>query len=184
MGHVDPDSLPQMLAPLAELRARLGVYAILGNHDYGLPGLDCTALLQQIFRQCHVRVLRNECVLLDGRLHLIGLDELWDGHVDVRRAFGDCADSDARTRIVLGHNPDLMAHITQKAALFIFGHTHGGQVNLPFLTRRIVPIDGALYRGEHQLPQGRVYISNGCGETTTPTRLGSQVEIVSITVHC
>ncbi len=184
VGHIDPRDLAQLLAPLADLRARLGVYAVLGNHDYGLPGPDCAAALQRVFRRYNVRLLRNECVPLDGRLRLVGLDELWDGHADIRRAFGECPDGDETRRIVLGHNPDLMMHISQRAALFLFGHTHGGQIRLPFLTRRIVPIDGPLYRGEHHLPQGRVYITNGCGETTTPTRLGSQVEIVAITVYC
>ena len=86
-------------------------------------------------------------------------------------------------RIVLGHNPDLMSDIAERADLFIFGHTHGGQINLPVITRYIVPVDGKYYRGQYPLPQGLVYVSSGCGETTTPTRLGTQVEIVSVTLY-
>jgi predicted MPP superfamily phosphohydrolase len=183
VGHVDAEVIPAMLAPLADLRARLGVFAVLGNHDYGLPGVDYSELLETLFKQLHVRVLHNENVTLDDRLELVGIDELWEGYADVKRAFAGAQCAHGQRRIVLGHNPDLMRQIAEPADLFIFGHTHGGQINLPFITPHIVPVDGKLYRGEYPLPQGLVYVSSGCGETTTPTRLGTQVEVVSITIH-
>ena len=183
VGHVDAEVIPGMLAPLADLRARLGVFAVLGNHDYGLPGIDHSALLETIFRQMNIRLLRNENLTLEGRLEIVGIDELWEGYADVKRSFAGAECAPGMRRIVLGHNPDLMRQITEPADLFIFGHTHGGQIHLPFLTRYIVPVDGDLYRGEYHLPQGLAYVSSGCGETTTPTRLGTQVEIVSVTVQ-
>ena len=130
-----------------------------------------------------VRLLRDECVTLDGRLQLIGIDELWSHRADIPAAFGACGDRNL-PRVVLGHNPDLMAHITQNAELFLFGHTHGGQIYIPGLMKQIVPVEGALYRGEYRLPQGLVYVSNGCGETTTPTRFGTRVEVVAVTLYC
>ena len=181
VGHLEAAAIPAMLEPLRDLRARLGVFAVLGNHDYGLPGEDHSALLQSLLKQYNVRLLRNECVMVSDRLQLVGIDELWDGHSDAPRAFADTDPAAPRT-VVLGHNPDLMMQITQRADLFIFGHTHGGQVHLPYLARFIVPIRGSLYRGEHHLPQGLVYVSSGCGETTTPTRLFTQVEIVAMNV--
>jgi predicted MPP superfamily phosphohydrolase len=183
VGHVDAERIPAMLAPLAGLRARLGVFAVLGNHDYGLPGIDYSELLETLFQQFNVRLLHNENVTLDGRLEIVGIDELWENYADVKRAFMGAKCAPGMRRIVLGHNPDLMRKIAEPADLFIFGHTHGGQINLPVITRYIVPVDGELYRGEYHLPQGLVYVSSGCGETTTPTRLGTQVEIVSITLQ-
>jgi predicted MPP superfamily phosphohydrolase len=201
VGHLDQHVLADLLAPLAELQAPLGVYAVLGNHDYGLPGSDHAPELIVLLRRLNVRLLRNECVMLDGRVRLIGVDDLWAELDNVDAAFNAGAEAGAvhgsasamdasasavhaasRT-IVLGHNPDLMAGIQHCADLFLFGHTHGGQIYFPFLSRFIVPVDGDLYRGLHQLPQGMVYITNGCGETTTPTRLGARPEVVVVTVN-
>ena len=179
---------PDMLAPLGELRARLGVFAIFGNHDYGMPGHDQTAMLQETFKRLNIRLLRNECLMLDEHTQLVGIDEYWGGYYDLEQAFGSCVpaaevNGSAPCRIVLGHNPDLMTKISEPADLFLFGHSHGGQIHLPFVTRFAVPVDGDLYRGEHTVAQGRVYISNGCGETSTPTRFGTPVEIVLITIQ-
>ena len=187
VGHLDQHLLADLLEPLCQLQAPLGVYAVLGNHDYGLPGPDHTPELMSLLRRLNVRLLRNECVTLAGRLQLIGLDELWANLDDADAAFGACepaGDSQElpARRIVLGHNPDLMSKINQCADLFLFGHTHGGQIYIPFLTRYIVPVAGDLYRGLHELPQGKVYVTTGCGETTTPTRLGATPEVVVITV--
>ena len=193
VGHVDSRLIPGMLAPLADLRAPLGVFAVLGNHDYGLPGVNQSELLQGLFRQTGIRLLRNENVRVAGRLELVGIDELWEGCSDVPRAFAGTHPERASQeptsheqplrRVVLGHNPDLMAHIDRKADLFLFGHTHGGQIYIPFITRFIVPVENGRFRGTYHLPQGLLYISYGCGETTTPTRLGTRPEIVSIIVR-
>jgi len=183
VSNVDPTLIPGMLAPIKQIKSRLGVYAVLGNHDCGLPGLDFSAQLEAIFKDMNVRLLRNECLTLDGRVQLVGIDELWTHNADVEGAFGACGNV-SLPRVVLGHNPDLMTHITQHAELFIFGHTHGGQVYLPGLMKYIVPVESIYYRGEYKLPQGLVYVSNGCGETTTPTRLGAQVEVVAVTLYC
>lgn len=187
VGHLDHHILADLLEPLCQLQAPLGVYAVLGNHDYGLPGPDRTPELMSLLRRLNVRLLRNECVTLAGRLQLIGLDELWADLDDADAAFGACepaGDSQElpSRRIVLGHNPDLMSKMNQCADLFLFGHTHGGQIYIPFLTRYIVPVAGDLYRGLHELPQGKVYVTTGCGETTTPTRLGAVPEVVVVTV--
>lgn len=183
VSYVDPALVPEMLAPLNQLKARLSVYAVFGNHDYGLPGRDHTAELAEILAAANVRLLSNECVTLDGRIQVIGIDELWSNRFDVASAFGACEGVEL-PRVVLGHNPDLMMKITQQADLFLFGHTHGGQILVPGLMKHFVPIEGPIYRGEHRLPQGLVYISNGCGESSTPTRLGAEVEVVAITYYC
>ncbi len=188
VGHVDAEVIPGMLAPLADLRAPLGVFAVLGNHDYGLPGVDHSALLQGLFRRMGIRLLRNENLRLADRLELIGIDELWEDYADVPRAFAGTQRElphrePAQRRIVLGHDPDLMAQIDRKADLFLFGHTHGGQIYIPYFSRFIVPVQHGLFRGEYHLPQGLVYVSYGCGETTTPTRLGTRPEIVCVDVR-
>ncbi|MGQ9905003.1 MAG: metallophosphoesterase [Anaerolineae bacterium] len=181
VGHLDGHTrhtLDQLLHPLRNLRARLGVFAVFGNHDYGLPGPDVTPELEPLLAGYGIRVLRNECAPLGARHQLVAVDELWADRDNVARAFGHADPS--RTTVFLGHNPDVMAKVKpdQCATIFLFGHTHAGQIYLPFLPGFGVPVKTDLYRGLRCLPQGIVYVSSGCGESETPIRLGTSPEIV------
>ena len=178
VGHLDGHTLDELFHPLRNLRARLGVFAVFGNHDYGLPGPDMTPELEPLLAGYGIRALKNECIPLGDRHQLVAVDELWADRDNVARAFAH-ADS-SRTTIFLGHNPDIMAKVKldQRAAIFLFGHTHAGQIYLPFLPGFGVPVKTNLYRGLRQLPQGLVYVSSGCGESETPIRLGTSPEIV------
>jgi predicted MPP superfamily phosphohydrolase len=178
IDDLDGQALPDLLHPLRDLRAPLGVWAILGNHDYGLPGENKAAELEALLPRYGIRVLKNERVALGEHTQLVALGELWAGVDDVEKAFA--GRDPARRAIVLGHNPDLMGKIDQPAAVFLFGHTHAGQIYLPFLPGLGVPVKSTLYRGLHRLPQGPVYVSSGVGESTTPTRLGTRPEIVVV----
>jgi hypothetical protein len=172
------------------LRATHGAYAVLGNHDYGIPGPDHSAALFKLLPELGVRVLRNNGVRICPGVTLIGLDELWGPGVDFARACVNVADADdARyaegdVTLVLGHNPDAIDVIDVSEVrdpartMFLFGHTHHGQIRVPFLPGAAIPIEGKLYRGAYQLLQGGVYVSSGVGENTTPTRLGTAPEIV------
>lgn len=178
VGHLDGHTLDDLFHPLRNLRARLGVFAVLGNHDYGLPGPDVTPELEPLLAGYGIRVLRNECAPLGARHQLVAVDELWADRDNVARAFGHA--DPLRTTIFLGHNPDVMTKVKpdQCAAVFLFGHTHAGQIYLPFLPGFGVPVKTDLYRGLRYLPQGAVYVSSGCGESETPIRLGTSPEIV------
>jgi predicted MPP superfamily phosphohydrolase len=69
-----------------------------------------------------------------------------------------------------------------KHTLFLFGHTHHGQIHLPFAPSVAIPTDSDFYRGVYRLKQGTIYVSSGTGETTTPTRLNAPPEIVVIEI--
>jgi hypothetical protein len=187
-GRVDGLSLRAMFAPLSELRATHGVYAVLGNHDYGIPGPDMSPKLFDLLPTLNVRVLRNEGVCVAPGLRLLGLDELWAHGSDFESAIAQCADATGVT-LVLGHNPDALDLIAPESVaapqrtLFLFGHTHGGQIRVPFFPGAAIPIVGDLYRGEYRRPQGAVYVSCGTGENTSPTRLGTTPEIVVFDVE-
>ncbi len=178
VGHLDGHDLDELIHPLRNLRAPLGVFAVLGNHDYGLPGPNMTPDLEPLLASYGIRVLKNECVALGARHQLVGVDELWADRDNVARAFAHA--DPVRTTIFLGHNPDVMTKVKpeQCAAVFLFGHTHAGQIYLPFLPGFGVPVKTTLYRGLHHLPQGAVYVSSGVGESETPIRLNTWPEIV------
>jgi predicted MPP superfamily phosphohydrolase len=186
VGKTDRRELKDLLAPLAQLRAPLGVFGVFGNHDHGIPGPDHAAELAELLPSLGVRVLRNECVHLRDHTQLIGVEEIWTRRDDLQGALAQCADPAERT-LILGHNPDLLLRIDAEhpalspdRTLFLFGHTHQGQIYLPFAPGLAIPIKSDYYRGIYRTPYGAAYVSSGVGETTTPTRLNAAPEIVVI----
>lgn len=178
-----------LLAPLRQLRAPLGVFAVLGNHDCGLHGPDHSDVLIELLPRLGVRVLRNECVQV-GALRVIGVDELWAERDDFAAALKQCAPTPAAERtLVFCHNPDLMVlieHLHPELRgsdwVFLFGHTHHGQIHVPLLTRLGLPVSSHYYRGLYRTPFGAVYVSAGVGEHTTAARLNAPPEIVVVTL--
>ncbi|MCX7938025.1 MAG: metallophosphoesterase [Thermoflexales bacterium] len=189
VGDVEPALLQSMLEPLRYLRAPLGVFAVLGNHDCGMPGTDYSETLLTLLPRLDVRVLRNECVQLSA-LHVIGVDELWAERDDFVAAIAHCAAHQPAERVlVFCHNPDLMlliehGHPELRGSdwVFLFGHTHHGQIHLPLLTRLGLPVASPYYRGLYRTPFGAVYVSAGVGEHTTPTRFNAPPEIALVTL--
>ncbi len=184
VGMTDCCDLFELFAPLRALRAPKGVFAVLGNHDYGLPGPDHSDELLRLLPQMGIRVLRNECVSVGGRLSVVGVDELWAELDDLSGALRGCSHADAPL-VVLGHNPDLLLKLEAQPnwkwrapLLFLFGHTHHGQIYLPAIWRLTTPIQSRYCRGLYRLPFGAAYVSSGLGENTTPTRLNTTPEIV------
>lgn len=185
VGRTECCHLAELLEPLCELRAPHGAYGVLGNHDHGMPGPDHSEELARLLPALGVRLMRNECAHIDG-LRIIGVEEIWTERDDLRGALERCADAAART-VVLGHNPDLLLRIDAAHpalhpdhTLFLFGHTHQGQIHIPFLPGLAVPIESNYYRGIFRTPYGAAYVSSGVGENTTPTRLNTRPEIVVI----
>ncbi len=184
VGKVEGFELKTMLAPLSQLKPRAGTFAVLGNHDYGLPDTDHSQALIQLLNGMNIRVIHNECVVLSDDLRLLGVDEIWTERDDLAGALARC-ESCARRTLVLGHNPDLIlrlgedhAELKQHGAFFLFGHTHHGQIHLPFAPGLAVPIKSEYYRGLYRIPYGAMYVSAGTGESGTPTRLNTWPEIV------
>ena len=187
-GAIDAERL---LAPLAKLRAPLGVFAVLGNHDVGLPGRDRRPILDPLLPALGIRVLTNELVALSrpdapgGPTWIAGMGELWLHEFrfhELRATYSVTTNPGAL--IVLGHNPDAMHEVApaDTADLFLFGHTHAGQIHLPFWPGFGIPSRGPWYRGEHELPQGRIYVTSGIGETSSSCRLGTTCEVVVVKI--
>jgi predicted MPP superfamily phosphohydrolase len=137
---------------VSELKARLGIYAVLGNHDhYDYGGLETFAaligrsffakrknrvdLLKKALADVGCRVLTNESLVLErgrDRIAVIGLDDPVTGHADGERAFAN-VDS-APLRILLAHSIDVLRKLGgRRVDLALGGHTHGGQFSIPFL---------------------------------------------------
>jgi predicted MPP superfamily phosphohydrolase len=162
----------QLTSLLSKLRAPLGVFAVLGNHDWAVfqrgrqPGSPMVAdRLERALNQTGIRVLRNERHVLaagGARLQLVGLDELWSGHCDPEAAFRD-ADPTLPT-VVLVHNPDAIDLLADRPGDWVLcGHTHGGQVRLPFYGAVVLPTEHHYDAGRFQVAGRRLYVNRGLG---------------------
>ncbi len=177
------EDLGAFLLPLAELRARHGVFFVTGNHEY-FSGAD--AWIAHL-RSLGVTVLRNQHVTLerDGHhLDIAGIDDptghnFAPGHgSDLPRALA--GRDKARPVILLAHQPkgaDLAAE--HGVALQISGHTHGGQM-FPF--NFLVSLQQPFVAGLHRLGDMSIYVSTGTGYWGPPMRLGVPAEITAITL--
>jgi predicted MPP superfamily phosphohydrolase len=187
LGGDYPHRGAQFIAPcieeLSDLRAPLGVYGILGNHDHYDAGQPfVTAAL----KDAGIRELTNRGTWVEakgGRFWLCGVDDFWRGTQNLPDALAGTTTSDPV--ILLSHNPDYVEEIHDpRVGLVLSGHTHGGQVDIPFIGAPIVPsLYGQKYtHGLVQGPTTKVFVTRGIGTITPPVRFLCRPEIVVATL--
>lgn len=165
---------------LGALEAPLGVFAVPGNHDYFGDGEPLFARL----RARGVTVLRNEHVVVarDGaELVVAGVDDVWTRRADVERTMRGVGGR--HPAIVLAHDPKLFPALAARGAdVVLSGHTHWGQVALPFVPTRVNlgQIAYRLHAGEHREGDATLVISPGLGTTGPPLRFGAPPEITVV----
>jgi predicted MPP superfamily phosphohydrolase len=169
-GRVDP---PTIARELAELRAPLGTFAVLGNHDWKQAG----DRMRTALRDVGLTVLENRTVKA-GDVHIAGLADLRMRRPDLPGTLAQ-APRDAPV-ILLAHDPDIFPFVPVRVALTVSGHTHGGQVAIPMLRRPAIPSDyGERYARGHVVEDGRhLYISSGLGTSGLPIRFLAPPEVV------
>lgn len=162
------NKLAEELRVLREIQAP--VYSVNGNHDEQYPGPPIQALLKDALASNQVMDIEGKIVEFD-EFRLIGVGDLWAGKADMR----DMPDlPQDKPWLILSHNPDTVDMVPKLPThpLMLSGHTHGGQVELPWLTDYImkkVSILGhkrGLYKHEH----ANVYVSVGTGMVGVPFR--------------
>lgn len=156
---------------LRKLPAAAPTFATLGNHDGGRwagsrGGFKDTAAVRALLAASNIPVLdnRSELVRVDGQsLRFAGVPDLWSGEVDGAAAFADVPASDPA--IVLAHNPDTKDALADRPwDLMLSGHTHGGQVVLPLVGARFVPVrDKRFIAGLKPWNGRQLYITRGVG---------------------
>jgi uncharacterized protein len=169
------------VAAFARLQAPLGVVAVLGNHDswYG------RASIIRALEAAGATVLWNQHVVKKrpgGRFVIAGLADDLTGSPDVAQAL---AEAPAIDTIVLSHSPDPFPDLQAPAALMLAGHTHCGQVSVPFLGRPITFSRAAQrYACGRTDEGGRVlYTTAGIGTSILPVRFQNPPEIVLLTLR-
>lgn len=200
-----------LVRPLVE--AGIPTFAVLGNHDYGMNYPDSVknerlaAAVREQLSQAGVRVLSNEAVPLalnkEGSapgdpaaidrgaiLYIAGIGSRYAGN---DRAESALSQIPARApRIIFMHNPDSFAAFPAHAAPFaVAGHTHGGQIRIPFMsdwswmalaTEDKVQSDGWIDRGSGQAGN-RLYVNRGIGFSSFPVRINCRPELTLFTLQ-
>jgi len=171
------------MALLKSVTAKYGVYACLGNHDGGKTFREMTRFLEQ----SNVKLLNDEYVTINGRLVLFGrVDSRPIGGFDGlnRKNFADInvpTNTDLPV-VVMDHNPSNIKEYGNETDLILSGHTHRGQMfpaNL--ITKAMYVIHYGRYQKDSNSPH--VIVTSGAGTWGMPMRIGSNNEIVMITLR-
>jgi uncharacterized protein len=173
-------NVSEVVTALSALRARDGVLVVLGNHDRQEADRLTRALSER-----GVTVLRNQWHRIER-----GGDELWIvGLDDWRRSPAEVAElvrsgPEGRPFLLLAHRYDPKVPYGQPG-LGLFGHTHGGQIGLPWVDRwvNLLTLTGQQARGLFRLGQGWAYLSSGLGTSGPPMRFGVAPEIAVLVLR-
>jgi predicted MPP superfamily phosphohydrolase len=174
------EAITELAPALGRLQASNGVFGILGNHDLWTDA----DVIRSGLEMHGVRMLVNEHVRLGSQknsLVLAGLDDGWSGQPDLDQALAG-APEDAPI-ILMMHEPDFADQLSQggRVDLQLSGHSHGGQVRLPFIGAPFLPKYARKYdQGQYRIGEMWLYISRGIGVIYPPGRFNCRPEITEI----
>lgn len=171
-----------MAAELKHLKARQGVFATLGNHDWWYNAARVRVALEE----AGIRVLDNQAIKIEQNgkpLWLVGFADEWEGNPNITETLKQVIDDSPV--IAFTHNPDLFPNIPNQVALTIAGHTHGGQVALPLIGRPMVPSKyKQRYAAGHIVEKSKhLFVTTGVGTSIIPVRFGVPPEIAILTIN-
>jgi hypothetical protein len=164
---------------LRRLAAPLGVWFVPGNWEYwrftsGDP--------DRFYDVPNMKTLRNDAVALVDSIWLVGIDDSLAGSPDPEAAFRKVPSGSFT--IALFHSPDLFDELAPQLDLAFAGHTHGGQVRLPFVGALwLPPNSGRFQAGWYDSGGARLYVSRGIGTSILPVRLFCRPEIALFEVN-
>lgn len=174
---------PEIIAKhLKYLQAPLGVYAVLGNHDWWDNGDEVRRSLEQ----AGIRVLENDVSEVkrgETSFWLAGLADVWTRSQQVPETLAKAPSGSPI--IALTHNPDVFQRLPRTVPLLLAAHTHGGQVNFPLIGTPVVPSRfgqrysaGHVFENDHHL-----FVTTGIGTSILPVRFRVPPEIVILTIE-
>jgi predicted MPP superfamily phosphohydrolase len=184
------------LSVLSELEAKEGVWACLGNHEHGFvwhsrylgasraPSFD---RWRDLYAEAGIRLLANEARPLPrerSRIWLLGVDDAYSGHDDLAAALVQARRDEFC--LAMTHSPDIVDDPQMRAVdLVLAGHTHGGQICLPFMGPVFAPCRQFRRRasGLVSVNGTTLYVTRGAGEAL-PFRLNCPREISLLTLVC
>ncbi|MCR5260781.1 MAG: metallophosphoesterase, partial [Candidatus Gastranaerophilales bacterium] len=185
LGDLDAKSITQkkysedeIAKIFSELKAKDGVIAILGNHDFDPPNV-----VKNIYQKAKIPVLENtETIITHNgkKIQVVGLKDWWHNKYNPN----DFMQNRNYPVIVLSHNPDVFPKIPSYVSITLSGHTHGGEIYLPLLGSPFVPSEyGQRYRKGRIIENGQyLYVSGGVASLSR-LRFLNPPEIAVITMY-
>lgn len=168
---------------LGQLRAPLGVYAVLGNHDWWE---DQAAIYRSLARG-GVMMLEDKALRVvpqgdESRAFWVGgVSDLWEGQCDLQGVLKQVRNPE-EPLFLLSHNPDVFDRTPERVALMVAGHTHGGQVRIPGVGPLMVPANRAYAEGHIRQGGRDLFVTPGLGNSVLPVRLFILPEISLMTL--
>lgn len=167
---------PEFEAAITGLKAKYGVYSVLGNHDWWYNGVEVRKTLEA----AGITVLENSSVPVNiggNTLWLSGLADQWTRKIDLKAALSSVPDG--QPIILMMHNPDFFMSVPQRVSLSLAGHTHGGQVSIPFVGPLVLPSKHKSLFSRGVITEGgrHHFVSSGIGTSIFPIRFCVPPEI-------
>lgn len=166
-----------VIEEMKQIKAPMGVYAVMGNHDYWWDG----GKIKKLLEDTDIKLLTDEALLVkhnNSAFWVVGLDDMVSQHSYSLKNALSKTDQDVPT-ILLSHSPDVFPLIPDNVELTLSGHTHGGQVYIPFIGRPIVPLDNKQYAlGHFKEGHKQLFVTSGIGTSILPIRFMTPPEIV------
>ncbi|MCL2724647.1 MAG: metallophosphoesterase [Polyangiaceae bacterium] len=165
------------------LRARDGVFIAMGNHDYFGEGEPLITLLGEE----GARVLRNDGTRIERdekAIFLAAVDDTWTKRTNMDLSLA--ARPEGMTTVLLAHDPVSFPHAAMRNVdLVLSGHTHGGQIALPFLARHVnmSRLAHRYHLGTYKSGRSTLYVHPGLGTTGPPIRLGVAPAVALVTLR-
>lgn len=165
---------------LQGFKARYGVYAVIGNHDW----YHNSQKVDTEFERVGIKVLDNEIadiIVGSQTVRLWGIEDLWKNRTVPTGPYD--AITEKRNIIAITHNPDSLLTAPGDISVMFAGHSHGGQINFP-LFGPFAPFNDRRFMDGHAVVDGKhVYVTSGVGTSVIPFRWRVPPEIAVVTLN-
>jgi hypothetical protein len=182
---IDEKEIENNFKALKDIRAIK--VAVLGNHDYSKKGTHFSRNLSSVLESLGILMIDNKTKIVsinDSLVELIGVEDIWVGNPDYSILKKDNSSAEIDFRFFITHNPDSLYEIKdfsadeyKKIDLMISGHTHAGQIRIPFLYKYIIPTKHNFDKGFYKIADIDLFITPGIGTVGLPLRLFNFPEI-------
>lgn len=167
-----------LLKELGNFKSKYGIFAIMGNHE----SWEVRHKIRKYLKKANIKLLENDAEKLTVNkkdLWIAGVEDLTTGFPDIDVVMDKINDNN-NPAVLLSHNPDIFDIIPERFCITLAGHTHGGQLYIPFLVRLVTPSEyGMRFLKGHVVNNNRhIYISSGLGTTIIPARFLVPPEII------